>query len=334
MKLIRFSFLTVAAAGAAMAAPATGGKSVRDGITAWQHADYASAVAIWTPLAQKGDADAAFNLGQAYRLGRGVPVDLAKAQSWLAKAAAAGHLDAQTTLGLLLFDSGSRDAAMGWLEKAAERGEPRAMLVYGTALFNGDGVARDPLMAYVYVSRAAAQGLEPAKDTLQQMDSALPLDVRRRGVEIALQKAAEKPAPGAKGGKKAEAKAASAPPAKKAPVKTASKPAPAPPAEKAPVKIAARLSPSPPASAATPTPASSGGSWRIQLGAFSQKSSAEALYRKLAASAPVAGHPAIYVPVSAITRLQVGGYASRSAASSACSALSAKGQACFPVLGK
>ena len=35
-------------------------------------ADYGRAVAIWRPLAENGDADAQFNLGQAYRLGRGV----------------------------------------------------------------------------------------------------------------------------------------------------------------------------------------------------------------------------------------------------------------------
>src|SRR5690242_19087033 len=91
VKFIQFSFLTAFAAAASLATPASGGKTVRDGISAWQRADYASAVAIWTPLADKGDADAAFNLGQAYRLGRGVPVDLAKAQSWLEKAARAGH---------------------------------------------------------------------------------------------------------------------------------------------------------------------------------------------------------------------------------------------------
>ena len=314
VKFIRFSFLTAFVASAAMAAPTGGGKTVRDGISAWQRADYASAVSIWTPLAQKGDADAAFNLGQAYRLGRGVPVDLAKAQSWLEKSARAGHLDAQTTLGLLLFDSGSREAAMGWLEKAAERGEQqRAMLVYGTALFNGDGVPRDPLMAYVYVSRAAAQGLQPAKETLQQLDSSLPLDIRRRGVEIALQKAADKPAPGAKPAKTAKAKTppAAASPAKAAPVTAASAPEAKPKA-----------------------PPATSGSWRIQLGAFSQKSSAEALYRKLSSSAPVSGHPPVYVPAGAVTRLQVGGFASKGAASAACAALSSKGQACFPVAGK
>ena len=34
------------------------------------------------------------------------------------------------------------------------------MLLYGTALYNGDGVAPDPVTAYAYVSRAAAQGLD------------------------------------------------------------------------------------------------------------------------------------------------------------------------------
>lgn len=296
MKFSRFSFLALAGALVATSSPALAPKTVRDGIEAWQRADYAAAVAIWRPLAEKGDADAAFNLGQAYRLGRGVTVDLATAQSWLAKAAKAGHLDAQTTLGLLLFDSGSRDAALQWLKKAAERGEPRAMLVYGTALFNGDGVPRDPVMAYAYVSRSAAQGLEPAKSTLADMDTILPVEVRKKGVAIALSKAKAKPAPARK-------------PASKAPVETAAKP-------------------SPPAA-----PAASG-SWRIQLGAFSQRSSAEALYRKLAGSSPVAGHAAVYTQAGSVTRLQVGGFASKAAAASACSALSAKGQPCFPVPGK
>ena len=310
MKAIGFSLLAALAASAAVAAPGSATKSVRDGIAAWQRSDYATAVAIWRPLAEKGDSDAAFNLGQAYRLGRGVTVNLAQAKTWLEKAARAGHLDAQTTLGLLLFDSGSRDAAMTWLKKAAERGEPRAMLVYGTALFNGDGVPRDQLMAYAFVSRAAAQGLEPAKTTLDQMDKTLPVDLRRRAVEIALQNAAEKPAPGTKPA------AASKPKAKVAAKTPPQKAAPPKPAAPAPATVAAS------------------GSWRIQLGAFSKRSAAEALYGQLRGSAPVAGHAPLYVPVGSVTRLQVGGFASREAAASACARLSAKGHACFPVSGK
>src|SRR5687767_6315820 len=157
-------------------------QSVRAGIDAWQKGDTAGAVAIWRPLADKGDADAAFNLGQAYRLGKGVPLDLAQAQGWLERAARKGHVDAQSTLGLLLFQNGNRVSAMRWLKAAAEAGEPRAMLMVGTALYNGDGVAADPVTAYAYVSRAAAQGLAPAQATLADLDAAMSLDQRQKGV--------------------------------------------------------------------------------------------------------------------------------------------------------
>src|SRR5215207_2393692 len=81
-------------------------QSVKAGIDAWQRGDHAAAVAIWRPLAENGDADASFNLAQAYRLGRGVPINLAAAQTWLERAARKDHLDAQSTLGLLLFQNG------------------------------------------------------------------------------------------------------------------------------------------------------------------------------------------------------------------------------------
>ena len=113
------------------AAPAPA-QSVKAGIEAWQKADYARAVAIWRPLAENGDADAEFNLGQAYRLGRGVKIDLGSAQTWLERAASQGHVDAQATLGLLLFGNGNQTDGARWLKQAAEKGEARAMLIYGT----------------------------------------------------------------------------------------------------------------------------------------------------------------------------------------------------------
>lgn len=287
----------VAAVLVAFSAPPIFAQSVKAGIEAWQKADYAAAVNIWRPLAEKGDMDAAFNLGQAYRLGRGVPINLAAAQTWLERAARKGHIDAQTTLGLMLFQNGNQVSGLRWLGQAAERGDARAMLVYGTALFNGDSLPRDPILGYAYVSRAAAQGLAPAKATLAELDEILPLEDRKKAVTLAI----------------AKAKAAPPPVAKAKPVQTAAaKPKPAPEAPK-------------PAAAA---PAS--GAWRIQLGAFSQRGSAEALYRKLAGS--LGGRAAFYVPAGAVTRLQVGPYASRAAAQAACNAL--KGQACFPVAAK
>lgn len=285
-------------------------QTVKAGIEAWQKADYSAAVGIWRPLAEAGDPDAAFNLGQAYRLGRGVSLDLAAAQTWFERAARKGHLDAQTTLGLLLFNTGNRVGGLRWLKSAAEKGEPRALLIYGTALFNGDGIVRDPVLAYAYVSRAAAQGLAPAKATLAEMDKLLPLDQRKKGLALALDLAIptkpDRPAP--------------AKPAAKPPTKSAAKPAAKPAA-------AAQAKPPPAAPAAT-------GAWRVQLGAFSKRASAEALFERLSGSAALAGRRPFYVAAGAVTRLQAGPFESRAAAAAACAALSAKGQACFPVAAK
>ena len=292
---MRYRYLAASIWIASLAAPVSA-QSVKAGIEAWQKADYATAVSIWRPLAEKGDADAAFNLGQAYRLGRGVPINLAAAQSWFERAATKGHVDAQTTLGLLIFQNGNHIGGLRWLKAAAEKGDPRALLVYGTALFNGDGVQQNPVLGYAYVSRAAAQGLGPAKETLAQLDRILPLEDRRRGVAIAIDKARAAPAPTSK-------------PAR--PARTATTTAKAPPRAASP----------------TPAPAASG-AWRIQLGAFSQRASAEALFRKLSGNSALTGRRAFYVPAGAVTRLQVGPFESKAAAAAACRAI---GQACFPV---
>jgi uncharacterized protein len=293
-------------------APAAEAQSVKAGVEAWQRAEYESAVKIWRPLAEAGDADAAFNLGQAYRLGRGVPISLAAAQTWLERAARKGHLDAQTTLGLLLFNGGNRISGLRWLRTAAEEGEPRALLIYGTALFNGDGVVRDPVWAYAYVSRAAAQGLAPAQTTLAEMDKLIPLEERKKGVALAQTLA--KPAKT----EPAKADEPTAKPAAKPPAKAAAKP---------PAKATAK----PPEKETAPVPAKASGPWRIQLGAFSRRASAEALFAKLSGNSALAGRQPIYVAAGAVTRLQVGPFASRAAATTACAALSRGGQPCFAV---
>jgi TPR repeat protein len=305
-----------------MTAAPLAAQSVKAGIEAWQRSDYAAAVAIWRPLAEKGDADAAFNLGQAYRLGRGVPTNLGAAQTWFERAAQKGHVDAEATLGLLLFQNGNQPEGLKWLKAAAEQGEPRALLVYGTALFNGDNVTQDPILGYAYISRAAAQGLAPAKNTLAQHDKMMTLEDRKKGVALAIAKAKAAPPPGS------QAAAAATKPAKEAEPKASAKAPTAKPAKIAEPKASAKA-PAKPASPPVAAPASGG--WRIQLGAFSQRSSAEALYRKVATHGAVAGRQPYYVAAGQIIRLQVGPFASRAAAQTACAALK---QACFPVTAK
>lgn len=315
-------YLVAAALALALAAPISA-QSVKAGIEAWQNANYAGAVAIWRPLAEKGDADAQFNLGQAYRLGRGVATNLAAAKTWFARAASQGHLDAQTTLGLLLFQNGNQPEGLKWLKQAALKGEPRALLVYGTALVNGDGVTQDPVLGYAYVTRSAAQGLDPAKQTLAQLDEILPIADRKRGASIA-QDLANAPPP----------TVAPARPAPKPAKAAAAKPKPLPPVAKPAKPVVAAAKPekaAPPAVRAPAATARASGNWRIQLGAFSQRGSAEALDKKLSGNAALAGRRAYYIPAGAVTRLQAGPFESKGAAESACKSLHT---ACFAVAAK
>jgi hypothetical protein len=311
-------YLVAVAAVALVSAPLSA-QSVKAGIEAWQRADYSSAVAIWKPLAQTGDADAQFNLGQAYRLGRGVGIDLAVAETWFQRAAANGHVDAQTTLGLLLFQNGDQSGGLKWLRRAAEQGEARALLVYGTALYNGDGVTQDRLLGYAYVSRAAATGLAPAKDTLSQLDDLMPVADRQKALVLARSIPNGSPVAA-----KTTTTATSKPP-RIAQVRAASSDTEEPKPKAAKPKAA-----DPPRAkrvAASPV----NGDWRIQLGAFSQRGGAEALYQHVSGKAALAGRRPFYVAAGNVIRLQVGPFISRAAAQSACSSL---GSACFPVPSK
>ena len=301
-------YLVVALLLSAVAAPLPA-QSVKAGIDAWQRADYPGAVAIWRPLAEAGDADAQFNLGQAYRLGRGVELSLAAAKIWFERAARNGHLDAQTTLGLLIFQNGDRVEGLKWLKQAADQGEPRALLVYGTALYNGDGVTQDRILGYAYVSRAAELGLGPAKETLAQLDQLMNPTDRAKGAALARAVPTGSPVP-----------------AKQKPVRVATA---------KPVKVATAkppvAKPTPTPKASLPPPARATGGWRIQLGAFSQRGGAEALYQRVSGKAALAGRGPYYIASGSVTRLQVGPFASKAAASAACRSI---GVPCFPVPAK
>lgn len=299
-------------------------QSVRAGIEAWQRADYASAAAIWRPLAEKGDADAEFNLGQAYRLGRGVPLSLSMAKGWFQKAADAGHLDAETTLGLLLFQNGDQTEGLKWLRRAAEQGEPRALLVYGTALYNGDGVTQDHLLGYAFVRRAANQGLAPARDTLAQLDAMMSDTDKQKAVLLADVQPKVSPHRPVSDRARPKASPATAKSDNKVRVAQSATIVPARPASpKSPPRIA-----NPRAAALKIAGTAPRGSWRIQLGAFTQRSSAEAHFRQLSGKVALSGRTANYVPAGSVIRLQVGPFESRSAAAAACSAVQS---ACFPV---
>ncbi|TZG28690.1 SPOR domain-containing protein [Sphingomonas montanisoli] len=341
----------------AMTGPAFAG--VKEGVDAWLAGDYPKAVAEWKAPAAAGDPDAQFNLGQAYKLGRGVPQDSNAATEWYRKAATADHEQAQATLGLQLFQSGKRDEAMTWLKKAADHGEARAQYVVGTAYFNGDSLPKDWSRAYAYMTRAKAQGIGAASTSLTQMDQLIPENQKQSGLAIAKEMertdqlkmvdqgtgsspltmrnsrgVAGGPAPSTVGRADvpasppspvpAPSKLASAAPK---PVATATIPPPKP-------VVTAPVKPAPTPAAPKPAAvASSGGKWKIQLGAFSTPGAAQTAWAKMSKSGGLSGLTPFYVPNGAMTRLQAGPFATRAAASQACAAAAGAVTGCFPTGG-
>jgi cell division protein FtsN len=328
------SILAAIAAGAALlASPVLA--DVKAGVDAWSRGDYRKAVEEWRGPAVAGDADAQFNLGQAYKLGRGVPVDLGMAEQWYGKAAAQGHPQAEENYGLALFQNNKRGQAIPWLQKASQRGEPRAQFVLGTMYFNGDVVAKDWVRAYALITRASAAGLPQASQSLAQMDRYITLTDRQQGLELARKYEQEAGRP-----QLASNDVPTGPGRRPTgPVRNADLPpssayqpdAPLldsvenPPAYDPPPPPVRTPRPPRPAPVAEPAPVRANGGWRVQLGAFGDPNNARKLWGQV--SGRFAGRQPYYVKAGSLTKLLVGPFASSGEASRACAAV----KPCVPV---
>jgi cell division septation protein DedD len=246
---------------------------------------------------------------------------------------------------------------MPWLEKSAARGEPRAQYIVGTAAFNGDFLPRDPVRGYALMQRANEAGLAQAAASLANMEPLLTPAQKTQGLAMAQELArTERNARLALVDSVARpvAKAPStvtptslppsqpgvdftpppmagdaAPTPTPAPVVVA-KPVPAP-AQVATVAPKVVVAPAKSVPAAAAPAAAARGKWRIQLGAFSSRANAEALWTKLSKSGAVAGLEADYQSAGKLTRVRTGAYASRGEAEAVCRVFRARGQGCFPV---
>ncbi len=77
----------------------SGQQAYEAGLRALGSEDYATALKIWTPLAEQGNPRAQRMLGVMYDMGRGVTQDYAQAVKWYRKAAEQGNASAQNYLG-------------------------------------------------------------------------------------------------------------------------------------------------------------------------------------------------------------------------------------------
>ena len=112
--------------------------------------------------AQKGDAEAQYNLGEMYAIGRVVPKNYAQAHKWFRLAADQGHAKAQTILGAM-YEEGlgvpqDYAQAVKWYRLAADQGDASAQNFLGYMYSNGQGVPQDYVQAHMWLNLAAAQG--------------------------------------------------------------------------------------------------------------------------------------------------------------------------------
>lgn len=220
----------------------------------WDKGDYRGAFAATIEPAIRGDANAQFMIGEAYRLGRSVDPNFPQAEDWYARAARQGHIAAATELGLLLAGQHREAEALPWLTMAAQHNDPRALCSLAALYFNGDGVERDEAYAYALMVRAAHTGLPEAKTRLATLRSVLSDAAQNRGEEL-LATAIPNVAPPAQMQSQAQQLAVVTSPQPAAPV--------APTARRQSIVRVAAVTKAPTSSLRSP-----GAAFRVQVGAF------------------------------------------------------------------
>lgn len=108
------------------------GQRIQQGLDAVAAGNYGEAYWAWRPLADRGVAEAQYQLGWLYANGNGLRVDLARGIAWWRKAAARGHLDAEFAIGMAYLNghgrtfAPDRPLALKWLSRAGGHGSPDA----------------------------------------------------------------------------------------------------------------------------------------------------------------------------------------------------------------
>lgn len=143
------------------AAPVWAG-SLEDAASAYLLGDYVTAVRIWRPMAEGGDADAQYSLGLMYANGLGVSKDDHEAAYWFRKASDGRIAKAQNNLGLM-YSTGrgvpkDDQQAAFWFREAAEQGLAKAQSNLGLMYESGRGVPKDGQQAYFWLLLASGGG--------------------------------------------------------------------------------------------------------------------------------------------------------------------------------
>ncbi len=170
------------------------------GWDAYERGDYAEALRVIQPLAERGNASAQSTLGAMYQFGQGIPQDYQQAVAWYRKAAEQGHSEAQHNLGVMyaigLGISQNHRQAVVWYRKAAEQGNAYAQLSLGITYANGKDVPQDDVKAYAWLNLAAARGIKSAKNVRDRIRQKMTFAQVARGQALSSELEARITSPG------------------------------------------------------------------------------------------------------------------------------------------
>jgi TPR repeat protein len=166
-----------------------------DGFAAYNRGDLATALRLWRPLAEQGDARAQNALGRMYDEGQGVPQDYVEAVRWYRMAAEQGYAYGENNLGVMYYQGHGVPQdyvqAMKWCRKAlaqgndlapwninllgdnsgvlkadpelrqsyrddADKGDPDAQYAIGLMYLEGRGEPQDYVQAHMWLNLAAS----------------------------------------------------------------------------------------------------------------------------------------------------------------------------------
>lgn len=142
------------------------------GLEAYKRGDFAAAFKEWQPIAEKGDANAQYNIGLLYAKGEGVPQNYKQAIEWYRKAAEQGVVAAQFNLGVIYANGqgvpADPEEARKWFAMAAQHGIPAAQTGLADLYSEGKGF-RNYAEAEKWYRKAAEQGIASAQFNLGVM---------------------------------------------------------------------------------------------------------------------------------------------------------------------
>ena len=143
------------------------------GEDAYQRKDYATALALWLPLAEQKHSLAQYNIAYMYQKGLGTAANEAAACTWFSQAAAQNDLAAIVATGRCYAEgkgvAQDLSLAAALYLRAAVNGDAQAQFLYAQAQERGLSVQPNQELALQWYKRAAANGVALAQQQLQTL---------------------------------------------------------------------------------------------------------------------------------------------------------------------